>query len=451
MYATAHDLKIKHDEKKNNYHIIYGERKITCAASDDFVCHKSISFIENLIDEIHSFGDIEINENGKISPISFSSYAIFSDLQIKTIFDFYKNNFAEIIFSDRTFQTVAGPEQTDQMAAADMIREFLYNIDSESESIINAICNVAYHEIYSLQSPEEASSMHNFVCDIDEFNKDPENYTGEMIPNMGREELKGTEFFKKLYKIFNSLSDFEKIAIHSLYAMNGSTNFFAPLAYVLGKISSNRYAIITLSSQNLTHGIYGDVGRDEYQNMFQNHVHECAVVDNFLKYGDPNRSYCNFIMESVRHGETKNREFKETFQKDINSNRKSKDIALSSIKTIAAFANTEGGDLFIGVSDDLIFRGIERDFYSNNDKYMLNFFQIIESALGVNIVNLIDANIHFVQGARIMWVKVIPSPESIYCNYHTSRGDFFVRQGPLTKNLSPQDVENYRRARLNKI
>ena len=41
--------------------------------------------------------------------------------------------------------------------------------------------------------------MHNFVCDIDEFNKDPENYTGEMIPNMGREELKGTEFFKKLY------------------------------------------------------------------------------------------------------------------------------------------------------------------------------------------------------------------------------------------------------------
>ena len=448
MHAIPHDFEIEFDKEENTYYIKYGEHKITCAASGEIVQHSSISFIENLIDEIHSFGDINIDDNGKISPIEFSSYALLSDLHEKDIFDFYKRNFVEIIFLDRTFQRVAGPEQTDQIAAADMIREFLYNIDSESENIINAVCNVAYHEIYSLQTPEEALNINNFVFDVDELSNHTENDTKEIIPHMGRSELESTVFFKKLFKIFDSLSDFEKIAVHGLYTMNGTTNFFAPLAYVLGKISSNRYAIICLSSQNMTHGIYGDVSRDEYQNMFRNHVHECAVVDNFLKYGDPNRSYSNFIMESVRHGETKNREFKETFQKDIKMNKKSKEISLSSIKTIAAFANTEGGDLFIGVSDNLTFKGIEKDFYSSDDKYMLTFFQIIESALGVKIVNLIDANIISIQGVKILWIKVIPSSESIFCNYHTSKGDFFVRQGPLTKNLSPQEAEIYRNARL---
>jgi predicted HTH transcriptional regulator len=174
------------------------------------------------------------------------------------------------------------------------------------------------------------------------------------------------------------------------------------------------------------------------------------VIDNFLRYGDANRAMTRFVIDSISHGENKNREFKETFQKDVNLSKKSKDISLSVVKTIAAFANTDGGDLFVGVSDDMKIKGIENDFYTNDDKYLLTFYQVVESALGAAAIGMIDAQIKFIQGVKILWVKVIAAQDPVYCNYHTSRGDFFVRQGPLTKNLNPQEADQYRQVRVHK-
>ncbi len=450
MLAASHKFEILYDDSSEKYYLAMDKIKITCSNSSKLISHESKLFIQNIIDEIHSFGDIEIDKKGNISPFLFSSYALLSDYEYENIFDLYENRLEEVLFSDPTFLRVAGPEQIDQIAAADMISEFLENIDSEALNIIEAISNVAYHEVYAFQSPEEAAKIENFVHDLDDYCKSPESYSGDIDPHIDRSDLKNTSFFKKLHNIFVRLSDFEKLAVHGLYCMNGCRNFYAALAYVLGKISSNRYAIIILSSQNLTHGVYGDIDRDEFQSRFQAHVNECTVIDNFLRYGDANRAMTRFVIDSISHGENKNREFKETFQKDVNLSKKSKDISLSVVKTIAAFANTDGGDLFVGVSDDMKIKGIENDFYTNDDKYLLTFYQVVESALGAAAIGMIDAQIKFIQGVKILWVKVIAAQDPVYCNYHTSRGDFFVRQGPLTKNLNPQEADQYRQVRVHK-
>src|SRR5690606_31912102 len=65
-------------------------------------------------------------------------------------------------------------------------------------------------------------------------------------------------------------------------------------------------------------------------------------------------------------GENSNIEFKSTLRVDIKTNKPEKYIEISAMKTIAAFLNTNGGVLFIGVNDDKNILGLTHDFDSFN-------------------------------------------------------------------------------------
>jgi len=54
-------------------------------------------------------------------------------------------------------------------------------------------------------------------------------------------------------------------------------------------------------------------------------------------------------------------EFKSTLSWDIRENKKNKALQFSVLKTIAAFMNTEGGILLIGVEDNRHIFGLEKD------------------------------------------------------------------------------------------
>src|SRR5206468_507726 len=66
--------------------------------------------------------------------------------------------------------------------------------------------------------------------------------------------------------------------------------------------------------------------------------------------------------ELIKRGESKTLEFKSTLRWNLKENRQDdKGVTHAVLKTIAAFLNTEGGDLLIGVADDGLIVGIERD------------------------------------------------------------------------------------------
>ena len=56
--------------------------------------------------------------------------------------------------------------------------------------------------------------------------------------------------------------------------------------------------------------------------------------------------------ELVKRGESKTLEFKSTLRWNLREDRKDNRVTHAVLKTIAAFLNTEGGDLLIGVADD---------------------------------------------------------------------------------------------------
>ncbi|MBS19846.1 MAG: hypothetical protein CL733_02315 [Chloroflexi bacterium] len=87
----------------------------------------------------------------------------------------------------------------------------------------------------------------------------------------------------------------------------------------------------------------------------------------------------------IKNGESKTVEFKQTFQLNIKNKNQEKDPIISDqvVKAIAGFLNTEGGCLYIGISDDPRLIGINEEllkFHNNNiDDFNNNMINIFNS------------------------------------------------------------------------
>ena len=110
------------------------------------------------------------------------------------------------------------------------------------------------------------------------------------------------------------------------------------------------------------------------------------------------------ILSSIRDGESKILEFKETFNKNIRTNQKDKEIQKATLKTIVAFLNTEGGTLLIGVNDEGAIIGIEKDLFENNDNYLKRSHNLIRDQIGEQFFPLIDYKIVLVENKKVLEV-----------------------------------------------
>ena len=156
--------------------------------------------------------------------------------------------------------------------------------------------------------------------------------------------------------------------------------------------------------------------------------------------------------ELIKRGESKTLEFKSTLRWNLVEDRKDdKRVTHAALKTIAAFLNTEGGDLLIGVADDGAVVGIERDRLENDDKFMRHLAQVVRNGLGDRAGTCIDPGIQIVDGKGVCVVSCQRSPEPVFLRWkgvEKDGGDFFVRSGPGTVKLSPDDTREYIRTRF---
>ena len=125
------------------------------------------------------------------------------------------------------------------------------------------------------------------------------------------------------------------------------------------------------------------------------------------------------------------------------------------LKTIAAFLNTDGGDLLIGVADNGSVVGIERDRLESDDKFMLHLAQVVRNGLGDRTGTCIDPKTQIVQSETVCVVSCQRSPEPVFLKWKgveaNAEGDFFVRSGPGTAKLSPESAREYIRTRFGSL
>jgi type I restriction enzyme R subunit len=157
--------------------------------------------------------------------------------------------------------------------------------------------------------------------------------------------------------------------------------------------------------------------------------------------------------ELIKRGESKTLEFKATLCWNLREDRQDdKAITHAVLKTVAAFLNTEGGDLLIGVADNGTVVGIEHDRLESDDKFMLHLAQVVRNGLGDRAGTCIDPKTQVVQGKTICLVSCQRSPEPVFLKWKGTEkdadGDFYVRSGPRTDKLSPESAQEYIRTRF---
>ena len=149
----------------------------------------------------------------------------------------------------------------------------------------------------------------------------------------------------------------------------------------------------------------------------------------------------------IKQGESRTLEFKSTLRWNLKEDRKDNRMTHAALKTIAAFLNTEGGDLLIGVADDGSVVGIERDQLDNDDKFMLHLVQLVRNALGDRAGTCVDPKTRELEGGTVCVASCQRSPEPVFLRWKgmesSDEGDFFVRSGPGTVKLPPESAEKY--------
>jgi type I restriction enzyme R subunit len=157
--------------------------------------------------------------------------------------------------------------------------------------------------------------------------------------------------------------------------------------------------------------------------------------------------------ELIKAGESKTLEFKSTLRWSLKEDRQDdKGVTHAVLKTIAAFLNTEGGDLLIGVADDGAIIGVEKDQLESDDKFMRHLAQVVRNGLGDRAGTCIDPKTQIVHERAVCVVSCQRSPEPVFLRWKgletAPEGDFFVRSGPGTVKLSPESAREYIRTRF---
>jgi hypothetical protein len=140
--------------------------------------------------------------------------------------------------------------------------------------------------------------------------------------------------------------------------------------------------------------------------------------------------------------ESKTLEFKSTIRFNLHAEKNDKAIEQAWLKGVAAFLNTDGGVLLLGVSDDGAFHGIEKDNFDNLDKAALHIKNLISKYIGVEYMKFVNIYTGTINNKQLVALSCKQSTKPAYL-YVLNEEQFYIRIGPSsTKLTTSQAVEH---------
>ncbi len=167
-------------------------------------------------------------------------------------------------------------------------------------------------------------------------------------------------------------------------------------------------------------------------------------------FGGHGKSVEEAVRPLIESGESSSVEFKSTARHNLRSQMLDDAVTWAVVKTIAAFMNTFGGTLLVGVDDDGQPIGIESDYPyvkgRNRDGWELWFTAVVKRALGRVAATEVPVRFCEINDRAIARVDVRPSAEPVFATRKGKpREVFFVRLNNATEELAGQALLDYRR------
>ena len=146
--------------------------------------------------------------------------------------------------------------------------------------------------------------------------------------------------------------------------------------------------------------------------------------------------------EIISKGENDHIEFKSTLRWNLKADRKDPRITHAVLKTIAAFLNSAGGTLIVGVADDGDIIGLEKDRFVNEDKLLLFLTSVIKDKLGTLHLENIFYHTEIIDDKMILRVDVQAGNTPCYIPDEKLE-HLYIRTGPATTDLQISKVFEY--------
>jgi len=162
------------------------------------------------------------------------------------------------------------------------------------------------------------------------------------------------------------------------------------------------------------------------------------------------------LEELIREGESSELELKSSLRWSYQEERVNNHLEIVIMRTIAAFANAEGGILIIGVNDDTEIIGLERDYSSLNgdrDKFEIHLRNLINQYFNkVFAATSLTITFPEVNGMEICRIDIKKAKEPVFIEIPGENGQkqekFFVRSGNSSPELKPSEVQDYIKTRF---
>jgi hypothetical protein len=382
------------------------------------VNHPSPALIEHMIGEFMRFPEIKLEDDQIVEPQFLGSYRLFG-LQkefVETGTDNLTENFALALLTDPLLHGVAGPESRDLAARFVPIERWLARQDLR-------------------------------LVDIDSVNLDTIDGGDQIILSRPTRGIRDTQDFHRLAGFlldrFNDMTPEERAAV--VYLHNGLDGaVIHAIGLVLGEITPNEFAAGVGGAQRMLDE-FPDVSSDTHSTVFQElQGYASSALDYITAYrnGTIHGRVLDLIANSSESTDT---EFKSTLRWNIVEGRKDRTMTDAVIKTVAAFLNTNGGTLLIGVDDHKSVVGIEIDGFASDDDFLLHLYQSVQNALGPAATPLVLAHIVDTGRGRVCIVDCHRGTEPFVCNTRQYKDAFFVRAGPRTDNLAGAQRDEFLR------
>lgn len=152
------------------------------------------------------------------------------------------------------------------------------------------------------------------------------------------------------------------------------------------------------------------------------------------------------VLALIAHGEGETIEFKATFKWDVRESRANRLVEDAALKTLAGFMNSDGGTLFIGVSDKGEITGLGRDYgilrRKDRDGFAQEVMNAVSEKLGADACPLVHLVFHSVTGKDICRIITSPSPRPVYLKEGNDL-KFYLRTGMSTRALNIQEAVDF--------
>ncbi|MEN9342022.1 MAG: hypothetical protein RIQ54_278 [Candidatus Parcubacteria bacterium] len=143
-------------------------------------------------------------------------------------------------------------------------------------------------------------------------------------------------------------------------------------------------------------------------------------------------------------------EFKSSLRWDMKEQKINRGLEKIIMKTVAAFLNSNGGVLVIGVDDEKRIVGIAHDYQTlpnqNIDGFENHFNNIFRDAIGAEFRQWVRLQFLQNQGREVCLVKIAPAHQPVYMTFDGNEM-FFIRTGNGTSPLQLSEVDRYIQSR----